>query len=88
MAELAWILTRSYKYSREQIANAIEALLRSNDLVIQHKDVVVLALGDYRRTRADFADSLIERSARVVGCHETVTFDRSAAQHAGMRLLT
>lgn len=46
-----------------------------------------LALATYRASKADFADALIAHSGRLAGCSETLTFDRGAALHAGMRLL-
>jgi predicted nucleic-acid-binding protein len=45
------------------------------------------ALRHYRDGKAEFADCLIERSAAAAGCTATMSFDRNAARHGGMRLV-
>jgi len=87
LAETVWVLSRAYKASREQIAEVIERLLRSRDLMVESAETAYLALAAYQATRADFADALIAHGARLAGCTETVTFDRAAAANTGMRLL-
>lgn len=87
LAEIAWVLKRSYKTPREQIGDAIETLLLSSEIVVEQKDVALKALGTYRRTTADFGDALIAHLAQRAGCSETVTLDRGAAAQTGMRLL-
>ena len=39
------------------------------------------------RSKADFADYLIERSSVQAGCDRTMTFDREAAKSGGMILI-
>ena len=88
LAELSWVLTRSYKERRENIANGIEGLLRSHDLVIENSDASYRALTLYRASQSvDFADALIAVTASFAGASETVTYDRKAAIEGGMRLL-
>lgn len=87
LAEITWVLKRTYKASRKEIGDAVEALLVSSELIFDQRDIAVLALETYRQTGADFADALIVHAARKAGCSETVTFDRSAATQAGMSLL-
>ncbi|MGF1456621.1 MAG: PIN domain-containing protein [Alphaproteobacteria bacterium] len=88
LAELSWVLTRAYKEPRNRIADGLEALLRSNDLVIENRAASFRALALYRAGRSvDFADALIAMTASLAGALETVSFDRKAAAEAGMRLL-
>ncbi|MDK8873393.1 MULTISPECIES: PIN domain-containing protein [Paracoccus] len=86
LVETVWVLTRAYRMTREAIADAVEVLLRSRELIVEHTEAGYLALATYRATKADFADALIAHGGRLAGCSETVTFDRGAASHAGMRL--
>jgi predicted nucleic-acid-binding protein len=87
VVELVWVLSSCYGLSRQQLAQAIEALLRAKQLVIDQADQVVRALRVFSAGSADFADCLIERTASHAGCSRTLTFDVAAAKTAGMTLL-
>jgi predicted nucleic-acid-binding protein len=88
LAEIAWVLSRAYKASREDIASAVEGLLRSAELVVENADAAYRALGAYRASNsAEFADALIAQTAALAGATETATFDRNAAAELGVRLL-
>jgi predicted nucleic-acid-binding protein len=87
IAELVWVLQFSYRFSKREIADVVEKLLRSAELMIENTEIVAQALRESRVSRADFADCLIERSAHAAGCQYTVTFDKRAASLAEMRLI-
>ena len=87
VVELWWVLSSSYGLSREQVAEALELLLRSKEIVVDRSDQVLKALRVFKVSTADFADCLIERSAASDGCDRTVTFDVRAAKTAGMTLI-
>jgi predicted nucleic-acid-binding protein len=87
VVELVWVLPSCYDLSREQIAQALEVLLRAKQLVVDRSDQVVRALRVYSSGNADFADCLIERTASSAGCEKTMTFDVGAAKAAGMTLI-
>ena len=87
VVELGWVLSTSYGLSREQLAQAIEALLRTKEIVIDRADQVLKALRVFKASSADFADCLIERAAASAGCDRTMTFDAGAAKVAGMTLI-
>jgi predicted nucleic-acid-binding protein len=87
IAELVWVLRITYRYSKDEIANLIEALLQSQELIVEQEEIVTDALRGFAAGSADFADYLIERSGHSIGCAQTFTFDKSAASFAGMRLL-
>ncbi|NWG54503.1 MAG: type II toxin-antitoxin system VapC family toxin [Hydrogenophilaceae bacterium] len=88
LAEISWVLSRAYKASREDIAGALEGLLRATELMVENAEAAYRALAVYlASTSVEFADALIAQSAALAGADETVTFDRNAAAEAGMRLL-
>ncbi len=85
--ELYWVLTSSYELTGEQVAQALEAILRTKQLLVERSDQVMRALRVFAAGKADFADCLIERSASGAGCTQTMTFDVGASKHAGMTLV-
>lgn len=88
LAEITWVLSRAYKSSREDIARAVEGLLRSAELIVENADAAYRALAIYQASpSAEFADALIAETASLAGAAETVTFDKNAASSLGMRLL-
>jgi predicted nucleic-acid-binding protein len=87
LVELVWALRITYRFERAKIAATIDALLRSQDVVLEQEATVRQALLLFRNSKADFADCLISLSARAAGCSKTVTFDKVAARDAGMELL-
>jgi predicted nucleic-acid-binding protein len=88
LAEISWVLSRAYKTPRDEMADAIESLLRSAELVIENAEAAYRALGRFRASGSvDYADALIAEAAALAGARETVTFDKDAAADGGMRLL-
>ena len=88
IVELCWVLSVSYGLNRQQVAQALELLLRTKEIVIDHAEQVAQALRAFKASSADFADCLIERSAAGAGCDRTMTFDVGAAKTAGMTLIS
>ena len=87
LVELAWVLSSAYELERAQLVQAFEALLRSQELVLDRAETVWQALRVFQSSKADFADCLIERSAAAAGCTQTLTFDRGAVRGCGMVLV-
>lgn len=87
IAELAWVLEDSYRFSKKEIEHVLEILLQTAELVIERAGVVAQALRRYRASNADFVDCLIELCGNAAKCEHTFTFDKKAARTAGMRLL-
>lgn len=87
IVELGWVLSSSYGLTRQQVTQALELLLRTKEIVIDHADQVLKALRVFKASSADFADCLIERSAASAGCDRTMTFDVGVAKTAGMTLI-
>jgi len=88
LAETGWVLARAYKAGREEIAAAVEGLLRSEEIIIENTEAAYRALAVFRDGRAvEFADALIAETARLAGASETLTFDRRATSESAMRLV-
>ena len=87
LVELAWVLSSAYALERAQLVQAFEALLRTQELVVDRAETVWQALRVFQSSSADFADCLIERSAAAAGCDRTMTFDLGAAPRCGMVLV-
>ena len=88
IVELAWVLSSAYELSRAQLVEAFEALLRTQELVVERGDTVWKGLRLLQRSGGDFADCLIACSAQTAGCTKTLTFDRGAAKNGGMTLVS
>lgn len=88
VVELVWVLSSCYDLGREQVAQALDLILRSKQLVVGQAEHVARALRSYGAGSADFADCLIERTAAAAGCSQTMTFDVAAAKTAGMTLIS
>jgi len=87
VVELVWVLSSCYDLTREQLTQALEALLRAKQLVVDQADQVVRATRVFAAGSADFADCLVERTASSAGCTKTITFDVAASKTAGMTLI-
>ena len=88
LVELAWVLSSGYGLDRDHLVQAVEGLLHTKEIIVERAETVWKALRAFQAGGADFADSLIERSAVAAGCDRTVTFDRGAVKGCGMALLS
>ncbi|MFM9881089.1 MAG: PIN domain-containing protein [Burkholderiaceae bacterium] len=87
VVELGWVLASAYSLERAQVAQALEILLRTKELVTENAEVVWQAVRLYRSTSADYADCLIHCAATAAHCTQTMSFDRAAVKHCGMTLV-
>ncbi len=87
LCEVGWVLSRAYGYTREQVADALGALLTCREFQVEAPDLAILALQDYRRGMVDFSDYLLGRTHQRLGARYTATFDRKAAQAPQFTLL-
>lgn len=86
--ELVWVLSSCYELGRDELAQMLDTLLRSKELLVDRADQVMQALRAFRAGRADFADCLLAAGALGAGCERVMTFDVAASKAAGMTLLT
>lgn len=83
LAELAWVLGRSYRWSAAQVAAAVEVLVDAEVLVVEHEGEAAEAIAVVRSGRGEFADAFIAAIAGEAGCSHTLTFDRDALRLPG-----
>ena len=83
MVELVWVLERAYRFSRAEIAAAVEGLLEAAEVHIETADRVGLAINRYRAGGPGFADQMILLAATAQGCRTLVTFDLALAASPG-----
>jgi predicted nucleic-acid-binding protein len=87
LIELVWVMQSCYKATKPEIIAILEMLLRTQELVVENAETAMKALGLFSKSKADFSDCFIERSAHSAGCSHTVTFDDKSAKTAGMQHL-
>lgn len=75
LCEMAWVLARTYGFSRAALAEAFQGIADSPELVFRDATSVTQALSAHARGDGDFADHLIAATARAVGCEAVATFD-------------
>lgn len=75
VCELSWVLGHAYDKSREEIAAAIEALLRTRQLLFEDVGQIRSALERYAAGEGDLADWLIWERSHAAGAERVVTFD-------------
>lgn len=88
LCEIVWVLESAYEYSRKDISEALDRVLRTHQFSVEGMPAAWGALRRYRSGAADFADCLIGEANREAGCTETVTLDKKAARDGGLRLLS
>lgn len=86
VVELCWVLSAVYGLPRPHLVAVVERLLDLPQVRLQDPHLIRRALA-LARQGADIADAVIAETAASAGCTATMTFDRGAAQHAGMTLL-
>lgn len=85
--EFVWVLERSYKFARSEIADVLVELISTDSLIIEAAEDIVGAAIRYRQGGVGFADLMILAAARRVGAGPLYTFDRALARVEGAALL-
>ena len=85
--EVAWVLERSYGFTRHRIAEALMDLTASDSLVVENSDDVAAAGHRYRQGGVGFSDLMILRAAERSNSTPLQTFDRRLARMQGVNLL-
>ena len=78
LCETVWVLSRAYGQSRETLLRVIETLLKTDNLELEHRDVVWNAMDDFKSGEADFSDYLLARIGKAAGASTTLSFDDKA----------
>ncbi len=87
MIEVAWVLERSYGFTRSRVAEALMELAASDSLVVENSDDVAASAHRYRQGGAGFSDLMILAAATRVGAVPLHTFDRRLARTNGAVLM-
>lgn len=87
ICELEWVLESVYKYSRHEIVQVLDRILRTKQFQFENKDLLWQSLADYQKKKGDFADHLIGRASHKAGCFETLTFDAGLKNNPIFRVL-
>jgi len=69
------------------IGEVLEKILRTGQFLLEDANAAWTALRAYRITGVDFADCLLGKINRNLGCETTVTFDRKAGSLEHFTLL-
>ena len=80
LVETVWVLSRSYRSTREEIASTVQKLLAARNVAFSSSDRIAATLRAYRKGSAGFADYLIREQAREFDCREIATFDKKLLQ--------
>jgi predicted nucleic-acid-binding protein len=86
MTEAVWVLERAYGFADVEIAAAVERMLQTDVLVIEHEQEVFTAMIALKEGRGSFADAMIASLGARAGCSSTLTFDRKALRLPGFEL--
>lgn len=88
LLEMEWVLRSRYKFGRDAITTALDALLSVSELEIQAEAAAEVALWLFKNERySDFADCLHVGLAGRAGRRPLLTFDKRASSLTGAALL-
>jgi predicted nucleic-acid-binding protein len=75
VAEIVWVLTSFYDYSRRQVADVLMALLSKQGFQVESSEQVIMALDRMALANVDFADAYLAEMPRAEN-GSVVSFDR------------
>src|SRR4051812_4490187 len=78
--ELAWVLRKAYKYSKQQLVQMLDVMRQTRGFAIEDESAFEEALSSYATSSDDFPDCLIVARHKAAGVGETFTFDERAAK--------
>lgn len=87
LAEVTWVLGRTYGFERASVAQALRAMTVNATLALESAQEVRQALALFEQGPADFPDCLLAVQAAARGAAGVVTFDRRMRHLPGIRLL-
>jgi predicted nucleic-acid-binding protein len=88
LCEVVWVLRGAYDFDKETIVSVLDRILATEQFEIGEKDLVRVALEEYRSGKGDFADYLIGHANRETGCEFTATFDGRLKEGETFRVLS
>jgi predicted nucleic-acid-binding protein len=85
--ELEWVLRASFGFGKDAVLATLSSLLSAHELVFESERALAVALLEYGRGSADYADCLHAALASLAFAEPLWTFDKAASKVAGARLL-
>ncbi len=85
LVEIAWVLSRSYQVSGQDIHRVLAQLLQARQLGFRNRSVLLQALERFKNGKGDFADYLVFELAKEAGHLDVITFDRTLLKEAGFQ---
>ncbi len=85
--EMVWVLERSYRFTRSQIADVLVEMTLTQGLVFEAEDDVVRAALQYRQGGPGFADLMILAAVTRAEADPLYTFDRALSRKEGVALV-
>lgn len=87
LCEAVWTLRSRYKYSKMQLIEVLEKLLRTREIAVENEIEVMRGTKHYRSSTAGFADCLLVALSQAKHVSPTMTFDLNASKLDGFQLL-
>lgn len=85
--ELVWVLSKAYKFKKNDIINVIKQVLMTDCFEVELSQLIWNALNEYEKLPADFSDCLIAELNKFQDIEVTLTFDKKASKHSRFKLL-
>ncbi len=79
LCELVWVLTKGYKYPKQEIIEVLKAILTSIEFCFEDHKILWISILDFEKSSADFSDTLIGQINKSKNCISTYTFDNAAS---------
>ena len=76
IAEVVWVLSRSYKWNKEKICDNIEFILSTPNIRFKDKVILVNAISIYKEKNIGFIDAYNYSYMKANGINEIYSFDR------------
>ena len=83
MVEIVWVLDRAYGFSAREIAAAVERMLQTDVLAVEHEQEVFTAMIALKNGQGTVADAVIAALGARANCSCTLTFDQKALRVPG-----
>ena len=85
--EISWVLRNAYRFTREQIAEALLKIIGMENLLVETSDDVARSARRYGEGNDDFSDLMILEASRRIGALPLYTFDRRLSRMEGAMLV-
>lgn len=87
LCELVWVLRAAYRLGKATIVEALDKVMSTAIFSFDDRELLRVALHDYREGTGDFSDYVIGRRNARTRCEHTVTFDRALGNESSFVLL-